>query len=70
MVFYTVFVNAAAIQVAKKPLWKRIWQFIFCFIYLLYLFGCVGSQLQHVGSLMWLPDSLVEACRLSSCGAL
>ena len=34
MVFYTVFVDAAAIQVAKKPLWKRIWWFIFCFIYL------------------------------------
>lgn len=33
----------------------------------IYLLGCIGSQLQHVGS--WLRlDSLVVAHRLSSCG--
>ena len=40
------------------------------FVLFIYLFGCFGSQLQHMGSLMWLTDSLVEACRLSSCGTL
>ena len=67
--------------------------FLFYFIYFLYFFGCVGSQLHHVGSSvavvargllsscgaqapehsglcsLWHVGSLVEARKLSSCGA-
>ena len=42
---------------------------IFKIIYLIYVFDCIGSQLWHEGSFVEHMDSLVEAPRLSSCGA-
>ena len=42
---------------------------IFKIIYFIYAFDCIGSQLWHEGSFVEHTDSLVEAPRLSSCGA-
>ena len=35
-----------------------------------YLFGCVGSQLRHVGPSLWLRDSPVVECGLQRAQAL
>ena len=46
------------------------WVFFFFFntYFFIFIFGCVGSPLRRVGSLLWHVDfSLAVVCRLCSC---